>query len=388
MATAAAGMRLQAATDLADKVAALSRADFYGEGESNNAIVCIETHMSWVFLTSQYAYKLKKPVRSSYLDFSTLAARERYCREEVRLNRRLAPSVYLDVVPLRRTQWGLQLGSGPLAFDGSPLELDRSQNGARSQNEERGEIVDYLIKMVRLPSEKMLDRALAAHTLQRGDLRAIAAVLTEFYRRAEKAPMTAAQYRARFTAAIDDNRAQLCAPHYGLPHATVTRIAAKQLDYVATANEFVARAAHVVDAHGDLRPEHIYLGATPLIIDCLEFQNTLRELDPIDELAFLALELTRLGAAQAGNALLRMYRILSRDNVSPMLIAFYQSHRAMVRAVLAIWHLDDPTVLNRERWYRRALTYLDIAEHAIEKAMPMGIEKKSAVAIANNGRNQ
>ena len=369
MAVAAAsgggGMHLHAATDLAEKVAALSRADFYGEpkrrGDGNDNIVCVETHMSWVFLTPQYAYKLKKPVRSHFLDFSTLAAREHYCREELRLNRRLAPSAYLEVLPLRRSEGRLQL-------DGNV-----------------GEIVDYLIKMNRLPTAKMLDRVLAEHTLRRGDLRAVMATLTKFYRHAEKAPMTPAQYRARLTAAIDDNRAQLCAPHYNLPQAQIARITAMQLDYVATSDELAARATHVVDAHGDLRPEHIYLGEPDLgepvqIIDCLEFQSELRKLDPVDELSFLALECARLGAPQVGNALLRMYRVLSRDRVLPMLIAFYQSHRALVRAALAIWHLDDTTVRDRERWYNRALTYIDFAERAIDRELPIG--------IGNDGRGR
>lgn len=351
--TEEAGWYVHDATDLAEKVAALACADIYDatarSGENKPGITCIETHMSWVFLTQRFAYKLKKPIRSSFLDFSTLAAREHYCREELRLNRRLAPSVYLDVVPLRRS--------------GGRLQLDGAS----------GEIVDYLIKMMRLPAEKMLEHALVAHTLRRTDLRAVATALAEFYRRADKTPMTPARYRARFAAAIYENRAQLTVPHYDLPGVRIAHIAAMQLDYAATAEELATRAARVVDAHGDLRPEHICLSAPLQFLDCLEFQSELRQLDPFDELAFLALECARLGAPSAGSALLRMYRVLSGDQASPMLIAFYQSHRAMVRAVLAIWHLDNPAVRDRVHWYQRTLTYIDIAEHAIERALPIGI---------------
>jgi len=353
-------MRLHAASELADKVAALSRADFYAD--RNGGVTCIETHMSWVFLTPRYAYKLKKPVRSSFLDFSTLAAREHYCREELRLNRRLAPSVYLDVVPLRRRAGQLQLDGGQFQVNGGQFQV----------NDESGEVVDYLVKMKRLPAEKMLDRALLEHTLRRGDLRAVAMALAAFYRRAENIAMTPARYRARFAAAIDDNRTQLSAARYGLPQARVACIATAQLDYAASANELAARAAHVIDAHGDLRPEHIYLGERDLgeplqIIDCLEFQSELRYLDPIEELAFLAMECGRLGSPQAGRALLRMYRVLSGDNISATLAAFYRSHRAMIRAVLAIWHLDDPAISNRKYWRERALRYIEIAEDAIDK---------------------
>ncbi|HET8711584.1 MAG TPA: hypothetical protein VFM32_09420, partial [Spongiibacteraceae bacterium] len=352
------------ATDLNDKVAALSCADIYDEPECHGnvkfGITCIETHMSWIFLTPRFAYKLKKPVRSDYLDFSTLAAREHYCRIELQLNRRLAPSVYLDVVPLRRSR------SGQLQIDGR-----------------RGEIVDYLVKMVRLPAERMLDRMLAARAVRSEHVRSVATTLAEFYRRGEVLAMTEAQYRARFRAAIHDNYMQLSKGHYSLPHERIARLVAAQLDYVETNSEFAARGTHVVDAHGDLRPEHIYLGGqnagdtamagsllgkSPQIIDCLEFESDFRKLDPIDEISFLALECTRLGSPQVGNALLRMYRILSVDLASPMLIAFYQSHRATVRAVLAIWHLDDPTVRDRERWHERALIYIGFAEHFIAKS--------------------
>lgn len=364
-------MRLHAATELSDKVAALSRADIYDDPELRGAhlcaIECIETHMSWVFLTPRFAYKLKKPVRSDYLDFSTLAARANYCREELLLNRRLAPLVYLDVVPLWRCEGRLQL------------------DGPQPEAGERGEIVDFLVKMIRLPAGRMLDRMLALHSVRGRDLRALAATLAEFYRRTERRAMTALQYRARFTAAIDANCLQLSRPHYALPHTRIARIAAAQLDYVATSTEFAARAAHVVDAHGDLRPEHIYLGeanpAKPLqIIDCLEFQSDFRQLDPVDEVAFLALECARLGAPAIGRAILRMYRVLSGDKVSAQLSAFYQSHRAMVRAVLAIWHLDDPAVREREHWRQRALIYIDIAARAIETAWP------AALADTRGGR--
>jgi aminoglycoside phosphotransferase family enzyme len=297
--------------------------------------------MSWVFLTAQHAYKLKKPVHYPFLDFSKLAAREHYCREELRLNRRLAPAVYLDVVTLRRSRGKLSLDSGD------------------------GEIVDYLVKMTRLPTEKMLDRVLCSHNLQRGDIRTLAETLAGFYRTTKKGAQTVSQYRARLAATINENGAQLSQPRYKLPSVTVANIVKTQLDFVANSDALAQRGAHLVDAHGDLRPEHICLCKPLQIIDCLEFQNELRQLDPLDELTFLAIECERLGSAHVGTALLRMYCTLSGDRAPPAVIAFYRTHRAMTRAVLAIWHLDDPGVRERAVWHQRALGYIEIAARAI-----------------------
>lgn len=342
------GMQLHAAADLAAKVAALMCVETYRSCEAQApdelaraAIAAIETHMSWVFLSARYAYKLKKPVRSEFLDFSTLERRRRFCDEELRLNRRLAPSVYLDVLPLRRLDDGsMKLGGGT------------------------GVIVDYVVKMLRLPAARMLDRAIAEHTLAARDVRNIASALAAFYAHAPRAAMSPEAYREKFSAAIEANRLALTAAQYGLPPRRIEAITAAQQRFaLSERGELAARAQRVVDAHGDLRPEHIYLGAPVQIIDCLEFTRELRLLDPLDELAFLAMECTRLGAPQLSRALLRMYRKLAADNPDTALIHFYQSHRALVRAKLALWHLDDADVRDPARWRARAALYLDIAEH-------------------------
>lgn len=334
-------LTLQSAGDLAKKVAALSSADFYDD--SCTHVDRIETHMSWVFLTTHHAYKLKKPVWWSDLDFRTLAAREHFCREELRLNRRLAPTVYLDVIPLRHKTGRFQLGGND------------------------GEIVDYLVKMIRLPAEKMLDRQICNKSIEPENIRSLAMVLTEFYRHATRIKIEPEHYSERIAAAIFRSYAELSSLQYELPRDRLHSIVGVLLNYLDTASELRARAEHVVDAHGDLRPEHIYLGEPIQIIDCLEFQHRLRELDPVDELAFLALECARLGASHVGRAILRMYRVLTSDTFTVDLVAFYQSHRALTRAVLAIRHLDDPLVLDRKKWRERALLYIAMAEHASKR---------------------
>lgn len=278
---------------------------------------------------------------------AALARRRWFCGEELRLNRRLAPAVYLDVVALRRA------ADGRLRIGGA------------------GEIVDYLVKMLRLPAARMLDRAIATHTLAARDVRAVAAALAAFYRHAKPVSIAPQRYCASFIDAIEANRRALIDINYGLPSQRIEKIAAAQRAYVLSQRcELPLRAVQqrIVDGHGDLRPEHIYLGAPVQIIDCLEFQRSLRLLDPADELAFLALECERLGAPYVGRALLRLYRILSGDHPAAALLQFYRSHRALIRAKLAVWHLDDPYVRERARWHERAAIYLDSAERAIGEA--------------------
>ena len=320
------------------KVEFLRRPAAYAEAAGHVDVV--ETHMSWVFLTDRFAYKLKKPVRYEFLDFRELAARRRNCEAEIRLNRRLAPTVYLGVLPLT---FGRSEG---LRLDGS------------------GEAVDWLVKMRRLPREEMLDRAIAEGEIPRARLRNVGLLLASFYRDAAPVTMTAAAYCRRFAAGIAENRRHLQEPAYGLPTALVERVCDLQASFVASRSQVLGRRAedcHIVEAHGDLRPEHICLEDPPEIIDCLEFNRDLRLLDPADELAFLALECERLGAAPLGPLVLGVYREVTGDSPAAELVAFYKSYRACVRAKIAAWHLRDREVREPAKWPAVARTYLDLA---------------------------
>lgn len=328
--------------ELAAKVAFLERPEGYPDRPS--AVEAVETHLAWVFLTDRHAYKLKKPVRYPFLDFTTLAARRRDADEEVRLNRRLAPGVYLDVVALTADAGG-RLGVG----------------GA-------GTPVDWLVKMRRLPRERMLDHVIAAQTVGGVDgaaLRGVAELLVAFYRDAPRAPFHPLAYRERLQTEIADNARALAEPRYGLPADVVIRTAAAQDAFLAReAGLLDARvdAGRIVEGHGDLRPEHICLGPPPAIIDCVEFNREFRLLDAADELAYLAMECERLGAPSVGATLVAHYHVLADDHPPEPLIRFYGSVRAMLRAKLAAWHLDDPAVRYPSQWYNRARAYLGLAD--------------------------
>jgi aminoglycoside phosphotransferase family enzyme len=300
--------------------------------------------MSWVFLAGDQVWKLKKPVRKPYLDFSTLAARERNCRTEVRLNRRLAPEIYLGVVPLTQHRDGrLQIGGD-------------------------GRAVDWLVRMRRLPADLMLDRLIERDAVPASAIDRLVRRLTEFYRRARRVPIQAEIYVRRFAEEIEFDRHALTVGPQGLPARRVTRLADSVLQLVESSTTLLASRVNqgcIVDGHGDLRPEHICLGVEPVIIDCLEFNRELREVDPVDELAFLALECSRLGAPLVGQRILTGYQKESGDRVPIRLIRLYTGFRALLRSRLAIEHTGDHRARARNRWRMRAMAYLRLAERAM-----------------------
>jgi len=322
------------------KVAHLSRTASYPEQPA--AVEVIQTHMSFVFLTDRHAYKLKKPVRYEFLDFSTLEARRIDCLEEVRLNRRLARDIYLDVVALT------QAPGGQFRLAGN------------------GEAVEWLVKMRRLPHELMLDRAISERRVSREDVRRFMLVLAHFYRRSEPVTMDPARYRERLECDIHANQRELSITDYGLSPALIEKITTSQLATLRRdAALFDRRAADgkIVEGHGDLRPEHIFLGREPVVIDCLEFNRDWRLLDPAEEIAYLSLECEHAGAAWIGDVALEIYSERTGDAPAVPLVRFYKSVRASLRAKLSVWHLRDhldPAA--RKKWPDRARRYLELAK--------------------------
>jgi len=290
------------------KRAALCRAGTYPHGADR--FEAIETHMSWVFLVGEYAYKLKKPVRYDFLDFSTPALRERNCREEVRLNRRLAPDVYLGVVPL------VLDGAGDLRI-GVP-----------------GETVDWLVQMRRLPRGKMLDRAIIAHEATAADAARIAAILAPFYRSLPPALSDPKEYRRRLVLDVLDSARHLESPQYGLPTSALLSAVTRTFAFAAHHSDLIdarVAAGRIVEGHGDLRPEHFCMLEPPVVIDCLEFNPALRVTDVAAELASLAVECEHLGAPDfAADLMERTFAALGDEVPSPLL-HYYIAQRALLR---------------------------------------------------------
>lgn len=336
--------------------------------EPTLCVEVVQTHMAFVFLTDRFAWKLKKPVRHDFLDFSTVELRRQVCEAELRLNRRLAPDVYLDVVPLVRT------GDGQ-------LHLGTADNAAP---------IDWLVKMRRLPSGRMLDCVIRSGGPTAGELAAVGALLAAFYQAAPIEPIEPDAYFARLAHALDDDVRELmaCAAHLPVPR---TRSVGRALHARLTthAHLFRERAwqGRIREVHGDLRPEHICVDTPPVIIDCLEFSRELRLLDPADELAFLTLECERLGSADTGRAMLRMYQDQTGDEVDPAIVEFHIAARALLRAKLAIWHLRDGKPAAASKWTAAARDYIVLAARHAGMAPREGTgPAKDAAAVRSGSR--
>ena len=314
------------------------------------SVEIIETHFAWIFLAGERVYKFKKPLHQTSMDYRTLALRHRACRAELELNARLAPTVYRRIVALRRTRGGaltLRAGAGP--------------------------IVEWLVQMRRLPAARLMDQAIGAQRVSARDLDQVMICLGTFFRRARRAPMSDRAYRRQLGGEIRTCARELQAADLALDRKRVKQVTGLQLKWLARHGRAVGgRGRTLRDGHGDLRPEHVFLGAAgypACVIDCLEFDPRLRRLDPAEEMAFLALECARLGAARLGRGLLERYVGGLQDPIPPALWAFYMSRRALVRAQIAAWHLRDPEFSGQaRRWRLRAQSYLDDALRLICRA--------------------
>ena len=279
------------------------------------AVRIVETHISWVLLAGRWAYKVKKPVRLQFLDFTTLAERHRFCAEELRLNRRFAPSIYVDVVELRE---------GP---SGTGLE-------------EEGAIVEYVLRMRRFADGALWSDRVAAATLVPHHVDAMAGRLADMHRdaplalAAEGSPGTVVRRRqvvTRLVAGIDTWQAAVASP---APHWPGLRDwLGRQLEELAPFWELRLRAGRVRECHGDLHLGNVVqLGDEPTPFDAIEFDPDLRFIDVLEDVAFLAMDLLAHGRRDFAFRLLAAYLDATGDHDGLPTLRFFLVARALVRA--------------------------------------------------------
>lgn len=271
-----------------------------------------ETHISRVLLTETRAYKLKKQVRLPFLDYSSLERRHEFCREEVRLNRRLAPDVYRGVRALVRTPRGVRM-----VPDGA------------------ADALEYVVEMRRYDENSTLSRRLAAGTAGEAEVRAVGHRLAAFHARAAR-PKSPERAIPALEAMLGENFATL----RGLDaDPAVVDDGARLADAVLAGRreELVrrARAGLVRDGHGDLRAEHVVLERGIEIVDCVEFDPALRQIDVGLDLAFLVMDLRRCDDHLAA-ILLSSYRDAGGDPGDDTLVDFFTAQRAFIRAKVAL----------------------------------------------------
>lgn len=308
--------------------------------EPPGRIMAKETHMSWVFIADHWVLKLKKPVKRAYLDFSTIAAREFYCNEELRLNRRLAADTYLAVRPLCCSE------EGGLTF--GPAER----------------VADWLVEMRRLPSDEMLDARIEAKRITPDEIAGIAGRLARFYHNRAPEIADGPAYIRHLLEEQEINREMLLRQEFDLATAGVDALVARVGSGLSDMRGLIeGRIAQgrIVEGHGDLRPEHVCLIDPPQVIDCLEFNRAMRIIDPYDEMNYLGLECEVLGGGWITPLLLSALDEVLGERPDERLIALYGGFRALLRARLCLVHLLEHPVREPEKWRPLALAYLNAA---------------------------
>lgn len=331
---------------LAEKLAFLCEGGVFPEGEA--PLETIETHLSWVILTASHAYKIKKPLRTRMVDLTTLAARARNAERELHLNRRLAGSLYE--------------GMHPLWCEGSRgLRLGPRMDGVADWKADPAQVVDWVVRMRRLPANLMLDALIRQRRIKAQDIDRLGRHLGTFYRTRPRLNPDPVRYVSSLRATILADAAALQAVPDRAPGEWVEAVLRRQLEFMDRQAPLLAEravAGRIIEGHGDLRPEHVCLLEPPVIFDCLEFSRPLRILDAVDELAYLGLECRRLGAPECAEAILEGYAAVCRDRPPPALLDFYRRYRAMVRAKLALWHSIDLPNDRLAHWRALLLDYL------------------------------
>ena len=321
-----------------DLVGKMANPEFYPERCA--AVEVKETHLSYIFLTNRAVYKLKKPVHKSFIDLSTTKARELNARAELALNSRLAVDVYWGVVPVTKSK------SGGLVLGGE------------------GPATDWLVKMRRLPDDRMLDKLLRSGRVTSNDLEQLCRSLSSFYSRSSHATMSPDEYLHRLTTRLDQEYHRLLRPDLDMPRDDLQRLVHELRQMLqADFSLFKARVIQeaIVEGHGDLRPEHICLEDHCVIFDCLEFSRDLRVMDYAEELAYLSLECLHLGASDLGNQIFDIYCSVSKARIPEIVRCFYACYRALLRSRLCIWHVYDCPSEKHEHWRREAYRYLQTA---------------------------
>jgi aminoglycoside phosphotransferase family enzyme len=304
----------------------------------------IQTHISYVFLAGDYAYKVKKPVNLGFLDYSTLERREHFCRREVELNRRLCPDVYPGVAPIVRTSDEIRVGG-----DGAAIE--------------------WCVVMRRLPEDRLLSRLLAAGRVTSEEIRAVACTLARFHATAATGgEIDAFGAPDHIRENTDENFRQL-RPFAGrfLPADQLARVQASTNLFLDRNGPLFAeriRAHRIRDCHGDVHASSVCLTDRVIIFDCIEFNDRFRYGDVASEVAFLAMNLAHYGRADLARELADAYRAASRDDLPPDLLAFYVCYRAVVRAKVACLEADEAEVApdKRREANREARAYANLAD--------------------------
>lgn len=313
--TASHESEFQATAALIDR---MMTADFYPHHPRE--VELRQTHVSYVFLAGDYAYKIKKPVQLPFIDCSRLIKRRALCERELLLNQRFAPEIYLGVVP---------------------LVLRDGVFSSGETRESSDTVVEFAVKMLRLPDEQRLDIMAAAGRVNDSDAHALGKRIAQLHAGASRSE----SWRYGAAAAVWRLAVGNIAETERLLAESVSRNKLKVIEqyirqYLSSHWRFLnlrARSGRVLDGHGDLRAESVYFTKDGIrILDCLEFSDALRWSDAASEIAFLAMDLDRLEHPEFSAEFVSSYTEATNDADLRVLSPFYKCHRAVVRAKLEL----------------------------------------------------
>lgn len=319
--------------DLPALIDALSRPDAYPFATGDLDVR--QTHISVVFLAGEFVFKVKKPVKLSFLDFSSLEKRRHFCDEEVRLNRRLAPNVYLGVVPIAR--------------DGSRLSFEGT-----------GEVVDWAVKMRRLPEEATLEQYVARDAIDVARIESLARRVAGFHASAARSDHIAAF--GCFEVVARNIRENFAVSEPGIGRTIDPAVRDRLIALFETSLHDLraiidSRSARGMpcDTHGDLHLDHVYLfperppPADLVIVDCIEFNERFRYTDPVADMAFLVMDLAFHGRRDLAGAFADAYFAAGGDIEGRGLLALYTAYRAAVRGKVDGLQMDEPEIADAAR---------------------------------------
>lgn len=308
--------------NLPDFIQSLMKPESYAHPA--DGVQLIQTHISYVLIAGEFVYKVKKPMNFGFLDFSTLDKRGHYCLQEITLNRRLCPDIYLDRVTITRK-------NGDYQWDGD------------------GEIIEYGVKMRRLEEERMMGRVLAAGELTSAHLDQIVDTLVPFYESAEVNEEIRSFGRSETVAVNVVENFEQTEEFVGGPalsRVQFDKINAYALEVLKQEERFNRRMAdeRIRDCHGDLYSANICLSSTVYIFDCIEFNDRFRYSDVAGDIGFLAMDLDFHGLDELADYFVNRYVERSGDRGLLDLIAFYKCYRAYVRGKINLFTTADPGV--------------------------------------------
>jgi len=315
--------------------------------ECPQGVKLVQTQMSFVFLTDNYVYKVKKPVNLGYLDYTTLEKRHFYCHREIELNRRLCPDAYLSVVAI-------------------------TQDESNFFIEGQGKAIEYAVKMRRLPQEAMMDALLTNNRVSSQMVISVAQKLVDFHRRAEtNATISTFGNLDTITQNTEENFTQT-EKYIGntISRDTYLNITNYTHAFITENTPLFHKrvvGGRIRDCHGDLHAAHICFTNDICIYDCIEFNDRFRYCDVASEVAFLAMDLDHYRRADLSRCFVNAYVARSRDKELLKLLSYYKCYRAYVRGKVESFKLDDPHIPDEEKagTLANAKSYFDLAESYI-----------------------